>query len=214
MLWNERALRLYAVTDRRWLCGKPLPEAVEYVLKGGATCVQLREKALGDKALLEEACSLATICHRYGAPLLINDCVEAVVRSGADGVHLGQEDMNVAAARARLGKEKIIGVTAKTVDQALRAQKEGADYLGCGAIFGSETKPNAVSMRMETLREICRAVTIPVVAIGNVNLGNIVQLAGVGVAGAAVISGIFAAENIEQECRNLRAWSERIVSGI
>lgn len=214
MLWNERALRLYAVTDRRWLCGKTLPEAVEQALTGGATCVQLREKALGYEALLEEARGLATLCHRYGAPLLINDCVEVAARSGADGVHLGQDDMEVAAARARLGEEKIIGVTAKTVDQALRAQAEGADYLGCGAIFGSETKPNAMGMRMETLREICRAVSIPVVAIGNVNLGNIGRLTGVGVAGAAVVSGIFAAENTEQECRNLRAWSERIVSGI
>lgn len=214
MLWNERALRLYAVTDRRWLCGKTLPETVEQALTGGATCVQLREKALGYEALLEEARGLATLCHRYGAPLLINDCVEVAARSGADGVHLGQDDMEVAAARARLGEEKIIGVTAKTVDQALRAQAEGADYLGCGAIFGSETKPNAMGMRMETLREICRAVSIPVVAIGNVNLGNIGRLTGVGVAGAAVVSGIFAAENIEQECRNLRAWSERIVSGI
>lgn len=214
MLWNERALRLYAVTDRRWLRGKTLLEAVEQALTGGATCVQLREKALGYEALLEEARGLATLCHRYGAPLLINDCVEVAARSGADGVHLGQDDMDVAAARACLGEEKIIGVTAKTVNQALRAQAEGADYLGCGAIFGSETKPNAVAMRMETLRKICRAVSIPVVAIGNVNLGNIGRLAGTGVAGAAVVSGIFAAENIEQECRSLRAWSERIVSGI
>ena len=207
-LTNEM-LRLYAVTDRAWLRGRTLLEQVEDTLRGGATMVQLREKALDEDAFLREAIALAKLCHRYGVPLLINDNVEIARRSGADGVHVGQEDMAAEEVRGILGSDMIVGVTAKTVEQALRAQDAGADYLGSGAVFGSSTKLNAKPMTRETLSAITHAVSIPVVAIGGIHSGNILELAGTGIAGVAVVSGIFAAENIEEECRLLRRLAER-----
>ena len=207
-LTNEM-LRLYAVTDRAWLRGRTLFEQVEDALRGGATMVQLREKALDEDAFLREAIALAKLCHRYGVPLLINDNVEIARRSGADGVHVGQEDMAAEEVRGILGSDMIVGVTAKTVEQALRAQDAGADYLGSGAVFGSSTKLNAKPMTRETLSAITRAVSIPVVAIGGIHSGNILELAGTGIEGVAVVSGIFAAENIEEECRLLRRLAEK-----
>ena len=207
-LTNEM-LRLYAVTDRAWLRGRTLFEQVEDALRGGATMVQLREKALDEDAFLREAIALAKLFHRYGVPLLINDNVEIARRSGADGVHVGQEDMAAEEVRGILGSDMIVGVTAKTVEQALRAQDAGADYLGSGAVFGSSTKLNAKPMTRETLSAITRAVSIPVVAIGGIHSGNILELAGTGIVGVAVVSGIFAAENIEEECRRLRRLAER-----
>ena len=207
-LTNEM-LRLYAVTDRAWLRGRTLMEQVEDALRGGATMVQLREKELDEDAFLREAMALAKLCHRYGVPLLINDNVEIARRSGADGVHVGQEDMAAEEVRGILGSDMIVGVTAKTVEQALRAQDAGADYLGSGAVFGSSTKLNAKPMTRETLSAITSAVSIPVVAIGGIHRGNILELAGTGIAGVAVVSGIFAAENIEEECRLLRRLAEQ-----
>ena len=207
-LTNEM-LRLYAVTDRAWLRGRTFLEQVEDALRGGATMVQLREKALDEDAFLREAIALAKLCHRYGVPLLINDNVEIARRSGADGVHVGQEDMAAEEVRGILGSDMIVGVTAKTVEQALRAQDAGADYLGSGAVFGSSTKLNAKPMTRETLSAITRAVSIPVVAIGGIHSGNILELGGTGIVGVAVVSGIFAAENIEEECRRLRRLAER-----
>ena len=209
MKLNHDMLRLYAVTDRAWLRGRTLPEQVEDALRGGATMVQLREKELDEEAFLQEAITLAKLCHRYGVPLLINDNVDIARRSGADGVHVGQEDMAAARVRGILGPDMIVGVTAKTVEQALRAQDAGADYLGSGAVFGSSTKQNARPMTRETLRAITRAVRIPVVAIGGIHRGNLAELAGTGIAGVAVVSGIFAADDIEQECRILRSLAEQ-----
>ena len=204
-------LRLYAVTDRSWLRGRTLHEQVEEALIGGATLVQLREKELDEAAFLQEAIDLTKLCHRYGVPLLINDNIDIARRSGADGVHVGQSDMEAAAVRSILGSEMVVGVTAKTVEQAQRAQEAGADYLGSGAVFGSATKLNAKPMSMDTLRTICQSVDIPVVAIGGIHKGNILELTGTGIAGAAVVSGIFAAEDITAECRELRGLVERIV---
>ena len=204
-------MRLYAVTDRSWLRGQTLPEQVEMALAGGATLVQLREKELDEASFLREAVELAKLCHRYGVPLLINDNVEIARRSGADGVHVGQDDMNAASVRGILGSEMIVGVTAKTVEQAIRAQEAGADYLGSGAVFGSSTKLNARPMTKERLKSICNAVSIPVVAIGGINRNNILDLAGADSAGVAVVSGIFAAEDIEAECRHLRSLVKRMV---
>ena len=204
-------LRLYAVTDRSWLRGRTLHEQVEEALIGGATLVQLREKELDEAAFLQEAIDLTKLCHRYGVPLLINDNIDIARRSGADGVHVGQSDMEAAAVRSILGSEMVVGVTAKTVEQAQRAQDAGADYLGSGAVFGSATKLNAKPMSMDTLRTICQSVDIPVVAIGGIHKGNILELTGTGIAGAAVVSGIFAAEDITAECRELRGLVERIV---
>lgn len=209
MKLNNDMLRLYAVTDRAWLRGRTLFEQVEEALRGGATMVQLREKTLDEDAFFHEAVELARLCHRHGVPLLINDNVDIARRSGADGVHVGQEDMAAEEVRSILGSDMIVGVTAKTVEQALRAQDAGADYLGSGAVFGSATKINARPMTRETLSAITRAVSIPVVAIGGIHSGNIQKLAGTGIAGVAVVSGIFAAENIEEECRLLRRLAEK-----
>lgn len=206
----DELLRLYAVTDRAWTGKQTLAQQVECALRGGVTLVQLREKKMERDAFLAEAKEIHALCRRYGVPLIINDDVEMALACGADGVHVGQSDMRAGDVRARVGKGMIVGVTAKTVGQALAAQDEGADYLGSGAVFGTFTKADAKPMSLETLRSICKAVDIPVVAIGGVNRQNLPQLAGTGVSGAAIVSGIFAAQDIERECRALRALTERI----
>ena len=211
MKFAESMLRLYAVTDRSWLGTQTLAQQVEQALRGGATCVQLREKELNDTDFLAEAKELKILCARYGVPLIINDNVELALKVDADGVHVGQEDMDARDVRGLIGPDKILGVTAKTVEQARKAQRNGADYLGSGAVFGSTTKLNAKSMTKELLQSICESVTIPVVAIGGIHRGNLASLAGTGIRGAAVVSGIFAAADIEAECRILRAEVERIV---
>lgn len=206
----DELLRLYAVTDRAWTGKQTLAQQVECALRGGVTLVQLREKKMERDAFLAEAKEIHALCRRYGVPLIINDDVELALACGADGVHVGQSDMRAGDVRARVGKGMIVGVTAKTVGQALAAQDEGADYLGSGAVFGTSTKADAKPMSLETLRSICKAVDIPVVAIGGINRQNLPQLAGTGVSGAAIVSGIFAAQDIERECRALRALTERI----
>lgn len=211
MKFSESMLRLYAVTDRSWTGRQTLLEQVESALKGGVTCVQLREKELDFDAFLAEAVELKALCGRYGVPLIINDNVEIALRCGADGVHVGQEDMEAGGVRAKVGADMIVGVTAKTVEQALAAQQAGADYLGSGAVFSSVAKPNALPMSKEMLRSICGAVTIPVVAIGGINLRNIGELEHTNIHGVAVVSGIFAAEDIQQECRMLLEESRKIV---
>lgn len=211
MKFAESMLRLYAVTDRSWLRSQTLYEQVEQALRGGATCVQLREKELNAVDFLAEAREIKGLCALYGVPLIINDNVDLALKVDADGVHVGQEDMDARDVRGLIGKDKILGVTAKTVQQAQSAQKAGADYLGSGAVFGSTTKLNAKPMTKELLQSICQSVTIPVVAIGGIHRGNIASLAGTGIRGAAVVSGIFAAADIEEECRVLRSEIERIV---
>lgn len=205
-------MRLYAVTDRSWLRGQTLCGQVEQALAGGVTLVQLREKAMDERLFLREAMDMAKLCHRYGVPLLINDNVDIAKCSGADGVHVGQDDMDAASVRGVLGSDMIVGVTAKTVEQAIRAQEAGADYLGSGAVFGSATKLNAKPMTKERLESICRAVQIPVVAIGGIGRQNIMALSGTNIAGVAVASGIFAADDIEKECRYLRSIAEQIAA--
>lgn len=211
MKFAESMLRLYAVTDRSWLGEQTLYEQVELALRGGATCVQLREKELNAADFLAEAKEIKLLCARYGVPLIINDNVALAMEVDADGVHVGQEDMDAQDVRSLIGPDKILGVTAKTSQQAQKAQQAGADYLGSGAVFGSATKRNAKPMSMELLTSICESVTIPVVAIGGIHRGNIASLAGTGIRGAAVVSGIFAAADIEEECRILRAEIARIV---
>lgn len=201
---SREMMRLYAVTDRSWLNGQTLYEQVEQALKGGVTLVQLREKGLGAEQFLQEARQIQQLCHRFGVPLIINDSIEVALAVDADGVHLGQDDANAAQARQLLGKDKIIGVSAHNVQEALQAVQDGADYLGSGAVFGSGTKTNVSTLPMQTLREICRAVPIPVVAIGGITEQNLQQLSGSGIAGAAVVSAIFAQENIEEAAIRLR----------
>ena len=209
MEFNREMLRLYAVTDRSWLQGRTLLEQVEDALRGGVTMVQLREKELDEASFLQEAIQMAELCHRYGVPLLINDNIEVALRSGADGVHVGQSDTDARISRQLLGPEKIIGVTAKTVEQARLAQEAGADYIGSGAVFGTSTKLDARPMSAETLHTICASADIPVVAIGGIHRGNLPELTRTGIAGAAVVSGIFAAEDIEAECQVLRSIVEK-----
>ena len=193
---NQQQLRLYAVTDRSWLKpGETLAEVVETLLKAGVTCVQLREKEAEDAFILQEAQELKALCHRYGVPFLVNDRPDLAQAVGADGVHVGQEDTGLTEARNLLGPNALLGGSAHTVEEALAAQAAGADYLGCGAVFGSGTKHNVSQMPLETLTAICQAVDIPVVAIGGVSLDNLPLLADTGIAGVAVISGLFAADD-------------------
>ena len=173
--------------------------------------MQLREKELKDTDFLAEAKELKVLCARYGVPLIINDNVEIALEVDADGVHVGQEDMDARDVRGLIGPDKILGVTAKTIEQAQKAQRAGADYLGSGAVFGSTTKLNARPMTKALLQSICQSVTIPVVAIGGIHRGNIASLAGTGIRGAAVVSGIFSAADIEEECRVLRVEIAKIV---
>lgn len=204
-------LHVYAVTDRAWTGKQTLLEQLETALKAGVTLVQLREKELDDEAFLEEAKAVKALTDRYGVPLLINDNVSVAIACDAAGVHVGQEDLEAGRVRELLGPDKIIGVTAKTVEQAKRAEKAGADYLGSGAVFGSNTKKNAKPMTKELLAQITHAVSIPVVAIGGINRNNILELAGTGIAGAAVVSGIFAEEDIAAAVRELKEKADKIV---
>ena len=197
-------MRLYAVTDRAWLRGQTLYEQVEAALRGGVTCVQLREKELDPQAFLAEAMELRGLCRRYGVPLIINDSVEIALAVDADGIHVGQSDMQAADVRAAIGPNKILGVTAKTVEQALTAERSGADYLGTSAFYGTSTKADALPITFETARAICRAVTIPVTGIGGITPENLPELKDLGLAGVALASAIFAAPDIERRCIELR----------
>ncbi len=210
---SRQDLTLYAVTDRSWLKGERLASVVEQAIQGGATCIQLREKELKGEELLQEAEEVKEICKKYGVPLIINDDVELALRIDADGVHVGQKDMAAKEARKRLGADKILGVTAKTVEQALQAQEQGADYLGSGAVFGSKSKADAKKLDHEILRQICEAVEIPVLAIGGIDQANVSQLAGTGICGVAVISGIFARPDIRDAAEELKKKTMEMLEG-
>jgi len=204
---------LYAVTDRAWTGRQSLLEQVECALKGGATCVQLREKTLDEAAFLAEAVEMKKLCAQYGVPFIVNDNVELAIRCGADGVHVGQSDMEAGHVRELVGEQMIVGVSARTVEEALAAQAAGADYLGVGAMFSTSTKLDAHVLSYQTLKDICAAVRIPVTAIGGINRENLMSLAGSGVDGVALVSAIFAAEDIEAACRRLKSLSKAMVAG-
>ena len=212
MKCDKKSMLLYAVTDRAWVGKQSLYEQVECALKGGATCVQLREKELDDEAFLNEAMEISALCRKYGVPFFINDNVEIAIKCRADGIHVGQEDMEASKVRERVGNDMMIGVSVHSVEEALEAVKNGADCLGVGAMFSTSTKTDVNVMPKETLRDICAAVDIPVVAIGGIGKSNISQLAGTGVDGVALVSAIFAADDIENECRLLRKLSEEMVN--
>ena len=201
----RRAMALYAVTDRAWLGERTLASCVEEALAGGATFVQLREKDAPRAEVVLRARALAQACREAGVPFVVNDDVDAARIAEADGVHVGQDDAACADARAALGPDAIVGVSVQTVEQALAAQAAGADYLGVGAVFGTPTKPDAADVGVDGLRAICAAVDIPVVAIGGLTERTIPALAGTGADGAAVVSAIFAADDIEAQTRRLRA---------
>lgn len=211
MKCDKKDLLLYAVTDRSWVGDSTLYHQVEEALKGGATFVQLREKDMPEEEFLAEALEIQKLCRQYGVPFVIDDDVELARKVNADGVHVGQSDMEAGDVRAILGEDKILGVSAQTVEQAVLAQQRGADYLGVGAVFHTDSKADAKPVSHETLKAICEAVTIPVVAIGGIGRGNVKELAGSGICGVAVISAIFAAENIQEATAQLKVLTQEMV---
>ena len=208
---SPEQLKLYAVTDRSWL--KPdetLASVTEELLRAGVSCVQLREKNASDEEILQEAALLKEICERYNVPLIINDRPDLAQKANASGVHVGLSDMGIQKARQLLGPDYIIGGSAHNVDEALAAESAGADYIGCGAVFGSTTKTNVSQLPVETLKAICKAVKIPVVAIGGITHDNLPLLTGSGISGAAVISALYAPDNKTEAVRTLLDIIERI----
>jgi thiamine-phosphate pyrophosphorylase len=213
MKFDKRALLLYAVTDRSWLGEKTLLEQAGEALQGGVTMLQLREKNLGADSFYKEAIEIKELCKKHNVPFIINDDVELAVKCNADGVHVGQSDMEAGKVREKIGDKMLLGVSAQTVEQALLAEERGADYLGVGAVFSTSTKLDADTVSYETLKEICSAVKIPVVAIGGIYPENVLKLSGSGITGIAVVSAIFAAEDIKKASEELKALTERTVNG-
>ena len=211
MKCSKENLLLYAVTDRRWLKDKTLYQQVEEAIKGGVTFIQLREKNLDEEAFLKEAEEITELCRKHQGPFVINDNVEIAAKVGADGVHVGQSDMEALDVRAKLGDDKIIGVSAQTVEQALKAQEHGADYLGVGAVFATGSKADAVEVDHNVLKAICEAVDIPVIAIGGISEENVLELKGSGICGIAVISAIFAKPDVKEAAKGLRRLTEEMV---
>ena len=207
----QKDLTLYAITDRHWLNGQTLKSQVEKALKGGATMIQIREKDLNEKDFLLEAEELLALCRSYNVPFIVNDNVELAVKIGADGVHVGQSDMNARDVRALIGNDKILGVSTQTVEQALFAQECGADYLGVGAVFPTGSKDDAEVLDRKTLMDICKAVSIPVVAIGGITKDNVRELKGTCIAGISVISAIFAQKDIQNATAELLKRTEEIL---
>lgn len=208
----EESLLLYAVTDRHWLDGRTLYDVVRDSLDGGVTFLQLREKELDDETFLEEAVKLQEMAREYNVPFVINDNVDIAVKMDADGVHVGQSDMEAGNVRALIGPDKILGVSAQTVEQALLAQEKGADYLGVGAVFPTGSKDDADEVSFETLKEICDAVSIPVVAIGGITYENTPELKGSGICGIAVISAIYAQSDIKAASEQLKAVTQQMIA--
>ena len=208
----RRAMALYAVTDRSWLReGETLADVCRNVLEHGATFLQLREKELDAESIQKEARELKELCAAFHVPFVVNDSVETALAVDADGVHVGQSDIQGRGIRALIGPDRILGMTARTVEEARAAEAAGADYIGSGAVFGSSTKKNAKNLPLETLRDICASVSIPVVAIGGIGKENIRELAGCGIAGAAVVSAVFGAEDPGRAAEELLALSREII---
>lgn len=208
MKLNKEDMLLYAVTDRTWLKHKSIEEIVEEAIEGGISFLQLREKQLSFGEFVEEAKEIKKLTDKYKIPFVINDHVEVALAIDADGVHIGQSDEEITEARKKLGKDKIIGVSVHDVEEARRAEASGADYLGVGAMFITTSKDDAVTVTMETLKNICNEVSIPVVAIGGISKNNIKELMGNNISGVAVISAIFAQENIKEASRELLELSK------
>lgn len=212
MKLDKSSMLLYAVTDRTWLKGRTLADVVEEAIKAGVTFLQLREKNLEYDAFLQLAREIKCVTDKYKIPYVINDNVQVAMAAGADGVHVGQGDMSPKDVRKIIGPDKILGVSAQTVEQAVLAEESGADYIGVGSVFPTSTKLDAEAVSLETLKEICKAVSIPVVAIGGINKDNAIKLAGSGIDGIAVVSAIFAREDIASAARELREVSSRVVN--
>lgn len=206
MRFDKNSLLLYLVSDRHWLEGRRLADDLEAAIKGGVTFVQLREKddmAMDHDDFLKEALEIKELCARYEIPFVIDDDVDLALECGADGVHVGQSDMEAGSVREKIGPDRILGVSAETVEEAILAEKRGADYLGVGAVFPTGSKDDALDVSHETLKEICRAVSIPVIAIGGISRDNVCELSGSGIVGIAVISAILAQKHIEEAAEDL-----------
>ena len=212
MKCDKKDLLLYAVTDRSWLNAETLYSQVEKALEGGATFVQLREKHLDHDAFLQEAKEIKELCAKYQVPFVLDDYVELALEVGADGVHVGQSDMEAGDVRAKLGEDKIVGVSAQTVEQALLAQERGADYLGVGAVFPTGSKDDAQEVSYDTLKAICDAVSIPVIAIGGITKENVSKLSGSGICGIAVISAIYAQKDIQKAAADLKTATNAMLA--
>ena len=207
MKLNKQDLSLYLVTDRHWTKDQSLVEQVEAGLKGGVTMVQLREKNLSDEEFLLKALELKELTTTYKVPFMINDNVWVAIQSDADGIHIGQDDLPADEVRKLVGEEKILGVSVQTVEQAQIAKRQGADYLGVGTVFSTDTKKDAKHVPLQVLKEICEAVNLPVVAIGGIDEDNVDELTGSGICGVAVVSAILASDDIMQAAKNLkRDW--------
>jgi thiamine-phosphate diphosphorylase len=200
---DKKHMLLYAVTDRAWVGTKSLYEQVKEALENGVTCVQLREKELDESDFLKEAKQISTLCKEYKVPFIVNDNVNIAIACKADGIHIGQEDMELTNVRKLVGEDMIIGVSAHTVEEAIKAQEGGADYIGIGAVFATSTKTDVDVLSFETLKSICEAVDIPTVAIGGIKKDNICKLKGSGIDGVAVVSAIFAAKDIATATKEL-----------
>ena len=210
MMHNRADYRLYLVTDRNCLQQQTLEQAVEQAILGGVTLVQLREKAIASKAFYERALRIKAICHHYNVPLLINDRVDIALAVEADGVHIGQSDLPCGVVRQILGKDKIIGVSARTAQQAIQAQADGADYLGVGAMFATSTKQDAQTVTIASLTQIRQSVTLPIVAIGGINhttlpaLHQALQAADTSIDGVAVVSAILGQKDVKLASEKLK----------
>ena len=204
---NADAMTLYAVTDRTWVKDTTLMDQVKEALEGGITFLQLREKHLSKEEFIKEAREMKELSKEYKVPFVINDNIEVALAVDADGVHIGQDDMSVEEARKLLGEDKIIGVSAHNVEEAIKAQKGGADYLGVGAVCATSTKKDANVVSKEEIKKICHTVEIPVVAIGGINIKT---LEGTDVDGVAVVSAIFAAKDIKKDTKQLRSLVEEM----
>lgn len=211
MRFDKSSMLLYAVTDRAFAKKQTLYEQVNSAIKGGITMLQLREKELSEAEFLKEAEKIKPLCRANDIPFIINDDVDVAVKCGADGVHIGQNDMAAEKVRQIIGEDMILGVSAQTPEQAVKAEEAGADYLGVGAVFPTSTKSDALSVSYETLKEICASVSIPVVAIGGICAENIKELSESGIDGVALVSAIFGAEDIERECEILKKLTREVV---
>lgn len=208
----KKSMCLYAVTDSMWLGNRTLPEVVKEALEGGATFLQIREKNLVYPEFVKLATEVKAVTDAYHIPYVVDDDVELAKEIDADGVHIGQSDLALVEARRVLGPDKIIGVSAHSVAEAIEAERNGADYLGVGSVFTTSTKLDAEAVSKATLKEICEAVSIPVVAIGGIQKDNMLQLKGTKVDGVAVVSAIFAAPDIQQAAKELRMTADELVS--
>ena len=211
MKLDKNNILLYAVTDSRWAVNRTLEEQVEEALMGGATCVQLREKELNDEDFIKKALKIKKICEKYGVPLFINDNVKVATLCNSEGIHIGQKDMNVVDARKKKKKNMIIGVSASNLEEATLAEEQGADYLGVGAMFTTNVKDDATPVSIDELTEICKNISIPVCAIGGINLDNMEELRNSGVDGFAIVSAIFSKDNIKKATEELLKKAKGIV---